>query len=419
MSRLVRIVVAIVSSVIVASAVGAHATRAAAAADEVRGLWVQHASLVSPDAIAAMVNTARDGGFNTVFVQVRARGEAFYNSAIEPRASELDAAPASFDPLATALDVAHRAGLRVHAWINVNFVASAATLPRSRSHVVFRHPEWLMVPNALAGPLGSVDPKSPEYVADLARWTRPLSAQIEGLYLSPISEDAQRYLTSVVSEIATKYAVDGIHLDYLRFPSDAFDYSRTTLAAFRAEHASQVPAAERQRLDARAASEPAIWTNYLPEGWTTFRRDRLTALATRLAQAARAARPQVLVTAAVGKNADESLAYRFQDWRGWSSAGVFDALCPMLYTVDAQEFSDLLARAKSAARDTPIWAGIGAFQLPVATTADRLRLARRAGAGGFVVFSYDNLIGSSGRPSTYLTALRPAVLEPPAGDSSR
>ncbi len=411
MWRIVRIVL----SVIVGGLVLAPATGAASAADEVRGLWVQHTSLVSPEAIAAMVNAARDGGFNTVFVQVRARGEAFYDSAIDPRASDLDAQPASFDPLATTLDLAHRAGLRVHAWINVNFVASATTLPRSRNHVVFRHPEWLMVPSALAAPLGRVDPHSPEYVAALARWTRPLSSQIEGLFVSPISEDAQRYTTSVISEIATKYAVDGIHLDYLRYPSEAFDYSRATLAAFRAQHAARVPAAERQRLDARAATEPAIWTSYLPEGWTTFRRDRLTTLATRLAQAARDARPHVLVTAAVGKNADESLTYRFQDWRGWASSGTFDALCPMLYTVDGQEFSELLARAKTAARDTPVWAGIGAFQLPVATTSDRLRVARRAGASGFVVFSYDNLIGPAGRPSPYLAALRQAVLEPPAG----
>ena len=113
-------------------------------------MWVERTALLSPNAITAMVNAAKGGGFNTIFVQVRALGEAFYDSTIDPRATSLDAQPASFDPLATAIEVGHRAGLRVHAWINVNFVASAATLPRSRSHVVFRHPEWLMVPNALA-----------------------------------------------------------------------------------------------------------------------------------------------------------------------------------------------------------------------------------------------------------------------------
>ena len=389
---------------------------AGAPREETRALWVERAALLSPNAIAAMVNTARAGGFNTILVQVRALGEALYDSAIDPRASSLDAQPASFDPLAATIDAGHRAGLRVHAWINVNFVASAATLPRSRSHVVFRHPEWLMVPNALASTLRSIDPQSPEYVAALARWTRGLSTSIEGLYLSPIADGAQDYTTSVVTEVARKYAVDGIHLDYLRYPTDAFDYSRGTLAAFRAQHAAALPAAERQRLDARAATEPAAWTAFLPEGWTTFRRDRLTGLAARLAASVRRARPQAIVSVAVGKSAEESATYRFQDWRTWGSAETFDALCPMIYTEDAQEFADLLAKARPAAGPTPIWVGVGAYKLPVAGTGDRLRAVRRAGAAGFVLFSYDNLINGPGRPSDYFTALRPFLIEAPAGE---
>ena len=154
----------------------------------------------------------------------------------------------------------------------------------------------------------------------------------------------------MVAEIATKYAVDGVHLDYLRFPTDAFDYSRATLAAFRAQHAAAVPAADRQRLDARAANDPAAWTMFLPEGWTTYRRDRLTALATRLVASVRKARPQAIVSVAVGKNADESAAYRFQDWRSWGAAETFDALCPMIYTEDAQEFADLLGEGAPGRR---------------------------------------------------------------------
>ena len=142
--------------------------------------------------------------------------------------------------------------------------------------------------------------------------------ECRGLYLAPATDDAQDYTTRVVAEIATKYAVDGVHLDYLRFPTDAFDYSRATLAAFRARHAAAAPAADRQRLDARAANDPAAWTLFLPEGWTTYRRDRLTALATRLVASVRKARPQAIVSVAVGKSADESAAYRFQDWRSWA-----------------------------------------------------------------------------------------------------
>ncbi|MCC7242681.1 MAG: family 10 glycosylhydrolase, partial [Acidobacteria bacterium] len=95
---------------------------------DVRALWVTRATLTSPEAIARMVEAARAGGFNALLVQVRARGDAYYRSSLEPRAAELAGRP-DFDPLDYTLAVAHRAGLSVHAWIAVNLVSSAATLP--------------------------------------------------------------------------------------------------------------------------------------------------------------------------------------------------------------------------------------------------------------------------------------------------
>ena len=96
-----------------------------------------------------MVAAAQASGFNTLLVQIRGRADAYYTDAIEPRASSLTSQPA-FDPLATTLALAHTAGLEVHAWVNVNLVAGVNDLPSSRDHVIYRHPEWLMVPRALA-----------------------------------------------------------------------------------------------------------------------------------------------------------------------------------------------------------------------------------------------------------------------------
>src|SRR5262245_19867224 len=79
---------------------------------EVRALWVLRSSLTSPAAIASLVKTAHDQAFNTLLVQVRGRGDAYYASALEPRAADLARQPSSFDPLATAIDQAHAAGLR-------------------------------------------------------------------------------------------------------------------------------------------------------------------------------------------------------------------------------------------------------------------------------------------------------------------
>ncbi|MDA1307668.1 MAG: family 10 glycosylhydrolase, partial [Acidobacteria bacterium] len=114
--------------------------------DEVRGLWVLRSSLASADRVDEVIRTAVDGGYNTLLVQVRGRGDAYYTSTLEPRALELQGQPATFDPLQRTIDRAHAAGLQVHAWLNVNLVASAATLPQASTHVMVRHPAWVMVP---------------------------------------------------------------------------------------------------------------------------------------------------------------------------------------------------------------------------------------------------------------------------------
>src|ERR671931_2438606 len=64
-------------------------------APEIRALWVLRSSLTSPSAIATLVKTAHDHGFNTLLVQVRGRGDAYYAAALEPRAADLARQPAS------------------------------------------------------------------------------------------------------------------------------------------------------------------------------------------------------------------------------------------------------------------------------------------------------------------------------------
>jgi uncharacterized lipoprotein YddW (UPF0748 family) len=83
---------------------------------EVRALWVVRTTLTSPAAVRTMVGDAWQGGFNTLLVQVRGRGDAYYLSSLEPRAAALADQPRDFDPLALVLEEAHARGMTVHAW---------------------------------------------------------------------------------------------------------------------------------------------------------------------------------------------------------------------------------------------------------------------------------------------------------------
>jgi uncharacterized lipoprotein YddW (UPF0748 family) len=381
-----------------------------AAASETRGLWVVRTSLSSPDRIAAMVRAAERGGFNTILVQVRGRGDAYYRSAIEPRSADLDGQPAAFDPLALTLDLAHRAGIRVHAWVAVNLVASSVTLPESPNHVVNRHPEWLMVPAPLARSLHGMRPASPAYKEALARWTRGEADQVEGLYLSPVSAEARQYTLGVVKDLVSKYAIDGIHFDYIRYPGLAFDYSAGSIAAFRTKQSPATAVAERERLDRLTRTDPAAWPTALPQAWEAFRRDQLTTLVHALAGMVRSVRPRIAISAAVVPRSEEARTRRLQDWPRWAAAGDLDALCPMAYVTDEHEFGGLVTRARAAAGRVPIWAGIGAFRIPAADAVRQIHAAREAGASGVVIFSYDSVTGSTALSAGYLEELRPALV---------
>ncbi len=401
---------------VAAGAVGLAGAQAPPRAGEVRALWVRSSSLTTPASVAAVVRTARAVGFNTLLAQVRARGEAYYASRVEPRAEGLGTEPSAFDPLATLLAEARRAGLRVHAWVNLNFVSSAVTLPASPEHVVYRHPEWLMVPRPLVREILSVDPASPAYVGRLARWTRAELDRVEGLYLSPIDPAVHHYLSEVVSDLVGRYPLDGVHLDYIRYPDDRFDYSPPALAAFRAAVAPELDPSERRRLDRLAEADPLAYPDSLPEAWSRFRRARLSALLMRLRTAVRLARPAAVVSAAVAPDVDEAFARRLQDWRVWLENGLVDAVCPMAYTDDPSTFTRQVGHARALAGPRAVWAGIGAFRLPAPRVPAFIDFARAAGADGVAIFSYDSLTGAD--RTSALEEIGRAFL-PGAGGGSR
>ena len=369
---------------------------------ETRALWVLRSSLASPESIATLVASAERHGFNTLFVQVRGRGDAYYFGGPEPRAAELTRQPVTFDPLAQVLKTAHAAGLRVHAWINVNLVSSAVDLPKARSHLIRRHPEALMVPRELARELARANPRSAAYITRLARWTRGEPSGVEGLYVSPISRSAVDHVAAVVRHITRQYAVDGVHFDYVRFPNDTFDYSRLAITEFRGSLTSTVPYARRRQVAARETRNVLAFPEAFPDAWRRFRASRMTSLMARLRNVVKAERPAAIVSIAAAADIKEASVHRFQEWPQWLSAGLIDAVCPMAYTTEREKFAALVSAAVAAAGSRRVWAGIGAYRLTPEETIENIATARQVGADGIVLFSYDRLVDPRRASRNYL-----------------
>jgi uncharacterized lipoprotein YddW (UPF0748 family) len=363
---------------------------------EVRGLWVVRSTMTSEDEVRSMVADADAAGFNTLIVQIRGRGDAFYHSDLEPRAETIEGA-ADFDPLALAIREGHLRGMAVHAWVNTHLVWGSGTLPRSPRHLVNEHPEWLAVPQYLARDLMHIDPKDPRFVASLRQYAADRAQTVEGMYTSPSHPEVRERVFAVWMDLVNRYDVDGIHFDYIRFPSADFDYSRGALERFQAWVTPSLPATRLSELQRVVAADPLAFATALPAEWDEYRRAQITSLVRDIYTAVKVRKPELVVSAAVVANAETAYGHRFQDWRSWLAEGILDIAVPMAYTPDNQAFTSLVRTARSAAGNRErIWAGIGAYMNTVDGTLDKIDLARSEDAGGIVLFSYDWAVTASG-----------------------
>ena len=367
------------------------ATVATPPAGEVRALWVVRTTLTSPEKIRAMVQAAKDNGFNTLIVQVRGRGDAYYRSSREPRAIELKDQPLDFDPLAMTLTEAKLRGLKVHAWLNTSLLANLDALPTDPKHVYNKHPDWLAVPRPVAAELYKMSPKDPRYRERIVEWSKANRGELEGVYTGPANAKVREHIYKIWMDVLKNYGVDGLHFDYVRLASPDFDYSRTSLDRYRKWLAPKLSAAERNQLEQSLKQNPLAAAENYADKFGEFQREQITQLVERICRAVKKQKPQVTVSAAVFANHENAYTRRFQDWRRWLSMGILDVACPMAYSTDTAVFQKQIEIATTSAHAAGrrVWAGIGAYRIPSESTVEKINTARRLGSDGIILFSYD------------------------------
>src|SRR3989442_9192256 len=293
-----------------------------------RALWVVRDKITTKSAIDDLMADATTRGIHDVVVQIRGRGDAYYDSRLEPRAETL--VDDGFDPLAHLVRAGAAVGVRVHAWGNVFFVWSSpeGALPKSSEHLVRRHPDWLLRPAGVKylDPVGGSD------------W--------EGIYIDPKNVAAREHTLAVFAHIASRYRIEGFHYDYVRYP-------QVTYADSPEDHAA------------------------------------VTALVSEGAKRLRAARPAIVISAAVFPDPDLARERVLQRWPECAEAGLVELLCPMAYRRDTAEVARLLTKARAAAPKTRMWGGLMAYAGERALLRDQVRAAEQTGCEGAILFAYD------------------------------
>ena len=106
-----------------------------------RYLWVVRTALTAKKNIDEMIQFATLNRINNIIVQVRGRGDAYYNSKIVSKSNLIKIK--KFDPLSYTLKLAKDKGIKVHVWLNTYLLWSSKKLPFQKDHILLTNPEWL------------------------------------------------------------------------------------------------------------------------------------------------------------------------------------------------------------------------------------------------------------------------------------
>lgn len=341
----------------------------------IRAIWVTRFDYDTAADIERVIETCANAGFDRVNFQVRGNGSVAFRSEIEPWMDELGGKDPGFDPLEVACDAAHDRGIELHAWVNVMPSWRGSTPPTDARHVYNRHPEW--------------------HWFDAKGVRQPLA----GFYVSlnPCLPEVRDYLVALMREIATNHDVDGIHLDYIRFPNEetnGIDYPRDpeTLALFRK--------ATGKRPDDD------------PKAWATWRADQVTRLVADIRSMLEDENARCALTAAVGAQPEGPTSDHFRDSVRWLREHLVDAVYPMNYTADPKLFAKRVARWR-AFEPNSIVTGLRIDLAQPATTLESEIAAATEFSPHLCVFAYASLFpGKISRDQVAIQQRMLAALRP-------
>lgn len=363
-----------------------------------RAAWIVRDQLATPAGARKALEASRTAGLDALLVQVRGRGDAYYGSELVPRAEGV--AP-DFDPLSEVLAGAGKA--RVLAWTNVFYLWEREKPPQSPSHVATARPEWL---------LRDADGRP---VSDYSLVERTLSG-LEGFYADPASTGYREHFCAVIRELASKYPIAGVHLDFVRYPGAGYGegpLSRRFKEAWGLDPALIPEELRRPDLAGWLRGEPPVGDRVLSTAallWAHARAAQVTAVVRAVRATLDSVRPGLELSAAVFPNPEAAFLNQGQDWVGWAEEGLVQALYPMTYSGGPERVAaqlravrDALTSRRAAVR---LWAGLGGFIKDPEAIRAEASAARDLGYDGLCLFDLGSLLHKPGGLPPYADALR-------------
>lgn len=380
MKRLVLSLLAVVLAL-----TGFAAPRASAEpAPQWRSYWVDafNPGIYDAAQVAKLVADAKEVNANALLVQTVRRFDCFCNDALYPRTGAA-IAPEPFDPLAEIVAQGHAAGLEVHAWVNVTTLWNAAAAPADPTHVYNTN-----------GLTATGDD----------RWLNKRSDGAERIgnntFVDPANPAVVEYIVEGIRSIQENYDIDGINLDYIRYP----DYNITNGGTFVNDWGYSEVSLRRFHEATGRTDVPAP----TDEQFSEWRRDQVSALVRKIYV-------DMVATDASDRLSVNGVSYAYgpsyygsweqtrpysevmQDWYGWSTEGIVDTVTVMNYkrewmpdqAIMFSTWNDFIAKTQSDAGRTMV-SGPALYLNDISNSVQQAREVTELGLG-WSGYSYANV----------------------------
>lgn len=338
-------------------------------------LWVVRHNIATSGQIDELLKTAKRTGIKNLFVQVRGRGDAYYNSSFEPSAIDV---PEGFDPLKYLIEKTKGTDIRIHAWVNISFVLNPENYPPDTRHILAKHPEWVTY-DYKGRPM--TDYSEAEIKENL----------LEGYCLDPAIPEVKEFTRIIIKDIISKYQVDGIHLDFIRYPYSGFNsYYNRYLSDF-----GYNPIA-RKIFKSKHGIDPLNINPFKDSRgkklFDRFRVEQINDIVKIINDTVKNHNPYLSTSAAVMPRYDWGKRVYFQDWPSWLEKNIIDFVCVMSYTADMNTFNSFINSAINTNMKHRILMGvrIDHDKTPLSIARDQIQAVYDNEFRGFIIFSFEH-----------------------------
>ncbi|MEG4343646.1 family 10 glycosylhydrolase [Microcoleus sp. A003_D6] len=338
---------------------------------EIRAVWLDRGTIVaarSEQGLAAVFDRLATAGINTVFFETLNAGYTIYPSQVAPQQNPLTV---GWDPLESAVKLARERGMELHAWVWIFATGNK------------RHNTLIGKPSSYPGPVLSAHPDW----ANIDNKGRRQHVNDGKFYIDPANPEARSYLLQIVSEIASKYKVDGVQLDYIRYPfqddNAGFTYGYGIAAR---QQFKQLTGADPVNI---SPSSGNLWRQ-----WVEFKTNQINTFVAEVSQLLRQNSPRTILSVAVFPHPESQRIYKIQqNWEVWARQGIVDLIVPMTYALDTnrlQRITEPLVKEQilGSALISP---SVKLLTLPEVVAIDQIQALRDLPTGGYAIFAVESI----------------------------